>query len=725
MAKTKTKHIKNTMTHKITERIGTVYLEPSDPIVAGSIGQWRLVFTAGSYGVDEGGTIILSKRTACDWEIPQMKHPEEPAYTTIETNADVRLDARFEPKKDIRPWQNWCFVIDVHDGFIAPGEKIIITLGDRSKGSPGIRTQTFIEKKHEFRFSVDPTNANQPVQLPSSPMVSIIAGKADRLICMVPSQLKIGHKEKYRIRAEDKWGNPTELKDSFNITVLNDDIIRIEKDIITGIKQGVYRLEVKCGTLMCESNPGLVVKPSEPLNRFWGDLHAQTATTVGTGTDEEYFKFARDIACLNFTSHQANDFMVSDTDWKKLNDTIKRYHVPNKFVVFPGYEWSGNTPCGGDHNVVYLNDDQSIYRSSHWQIAEVPEDRFSPANPVTRLFERFKGKPDVILIPHVGGRYADIRKFFDPELIPLVEIVSCWGVFEWMLWDALEMGHPVGVVCNSDGHKGRPGAEGPGAGAFGIQGGLTCVLSESLTRESIFNALKHRRCYGTTGPRIYLDFTANGKPMGSQLKTNEPVELFAKVISIAPIESLSLFKGHEIIKQAVPKEFEQVKRSRRIRVSWGGARIRGRARKARWDGQIQIDGNRIVSATPFAFDSPASGITDQSKYKIKFLSGTTGDVDGVDLLLDDPFSGKIRFDSLIGTCESEIAELVAKPKVFDFGGLNLQASFMRYPEILNQKELTLHHTIEAGADKIEPYYIKAIQEDGHMAWASPIFILPI
>jgi hypothetical protein len=36
-----------------------------------------------------------------------------------------------------------------------------------------------------------------------------------------------------------------------------------------------------------------------------------------------------------------------------------------------------------------------------------------------------------------------------------------------MLWDAFDMGYVVGVMCNSDGHKGRPGAEGPGAGQFG------------------------------------------------------------------------------------------------------------------------------------------------------------------------------------------------------------------------------------------------------------------
>jgi hypothetical protein len=707
---------------RIEETVGKVVLDPPGPIIAGSVGQWRFIFTAGAYGIDEGGTIILSQRTACDWEIPQMDHPHKSGYTSVETEASVRLDAGFEPKKDIRPWQKWCFVIDVHDGFIAPGETVVITLGDRSNGSPGIRSQTFVEKLHEFRFAVDPTNANMPAHLPSSPVVSIVPGEAKQLICTIPSQLAVGRKATYHIRADDKWGNPAAVDDKVKVRSSNTNVAKIKTNQIVAGQPGNYGLRVTSGPLTCESNPGVVAEVPQQFNRYWGDLHAQTGSTVGTGTDDEYFQFARDQAHLDFTSHQANDFMVSDQAWADLSRTIKRYHSPGQFVVFPGYEWSGNTPCGGDHNVIYLNDDQPIYRSSHWQIPEVPETRLSPANPVTRLYELFKNNKDVILIPHVGGRYADTRKYFEPNLIPLVEIVSCWGVFEWMLWDALDMGYKTGIVCNSDGHKGRPGAEGPGAGAFGIPGGLTCVLAEELTRESIFKALQQRRCYGTTGPRLLLDFKANGEPMGTEIRSDEPVELTAEVIGTGPLEALVLFNGREIIKQVAPEAFQDVTDSKRLRISWGGARIRGRTRKARWDGSIRVAGCKIVDAHIFAFDTPANGITERSDSHIDFRSGTTGDVDGIDLFIDDLRSGRIYFDSPIGSCQIDLADISIKPAVFDFGGLNLHVAFRRYPETLQQRRLTLSHAVNPVTEGSEPYYIKAIQADGHMAWASPVFI---
>ena len=82
---------------------------------------------------------------------------------------------------------------------------------------------------------------------------------------------------------------------------------------------------------------------------------------------------------------------------------------------------------------------------------------------------------------------------------------STWGTFEWLLHDAFEQGYRVGVVCHSDDHKGRPGATRPGASTFGAIGGLTCYLMPELTRDALFEALRRRRHYGTTGTRLFMD----------------------------------------------------------------------------------------------------------------------------------------------------------------------------------------------------------------------------
>ena len=159
-------------------------------------------------------------------------------------------------------------------------------------------------------------------------------------------------------------------------------------------------------------------------------------------------------------------FQVTAAEWDSVKRETARFNEPGRCAVLLGYEWSGMTPGGGDRNVIFRGDDGPIHRSSHAEVDDM-SDAATDCFPVTQLFDRLRGRDDVMLIPHVGGRYADIVAFHDPALEKLVEIYSDWGRFEWLLHDALRNGYRVGVVANSDGHKGRPGASHPGASTFG------------------------------------------------------------------------------------------------------------------------------------------------------------------------------------------------------------------------------------------------------------------
>ena len=98
-----------------------------------------------------------------------------------------------------------------------------------------------------------------------------------------------------------------------------------------------------------------------------------------------------------------------------------------------------------------------------------------------------------------------------------MEVHSTWGTFEWLLHDAFAQGYRVGVVCHSDDHKGRPGATRPGASTFGAIGGLTCYLMPELTRDALFEALRRRRHYGTTGTRLFMDLARHVPGAGHRL----------------------------------------------------------------------------------------------------------------------------------------------------------------------------------------------------------------
>src|SRR6185295_3575174 len=190
-------------------RLGSVVVEPCTPVVAGSMGTWTITLTVGSAGIDEGGTIKIAQRFASDWQAPQFDKPSEAGYTAVTTTGAAKLRPHYDRKGHDRPWMQ-CIVIDVFDGSLAPGDTVTIVLGDRSKGSPGIRAQTFIESKHEFRVFVDPTNACVARAVPNCPTFPVVSGETVELVCIAG--------EKPFVKGQDKWGNPTPAPNDVKIT---------------------------------------------------------------------------------------------------------------------------------------------------------------------------------------------------------------------------------------------------------------------------------------------------------------------------------------------------------------------------------------------------------------------------------------------------------------------------------------------------------------------------
>jgi hypothetical protein len=69
------------------------------------------------------------------------------------------LGIRFDQKGHERPFQK-AVIVDVQDGYLNPGDRIRIRLGDRRFGGKGTRVQTFIEKDFRWRFYIDPVGTS-------------------------------------------------------------------------------------------------------------------------------------------------------------------------------------------------------------------------------------------------------------------------------------------------------------------------------------------------------------------------------------------------------------------------------------------------------------------------------------------------------------------------------------------------------------------------------------
>ena len=153
---------------------------------------------------------------------------------------------------------------------------------------------------------------------------------------------------------------------------------------------------------------------------------SESGESIGLTTSRDYFEFARNMSFLDVTGHQANDFQVNNAFWKYLNQLTAEYHQDGRFVVFPGYEWSGNTAVGGDRNVFFRMEGRQIHRSSH-ALLEDRTDIDTDAPTASRLFEELQGVRTVWSTLTFGGRYADIKQAHDPRLETAMEIHSAWG----------------------------------------------------------------------------------------------------------------------------------------------------------------------------------------------------------------------------------------------------------------------------------------------------------
>lgn len=709
---------------------GRARLDPPGDIVAGRFGTWRVVFTVGRYGIDNGARLRVAMRLASDWGAPQTADPAGDNYLTVATTGDATVTARFGPGDGLRPFMQ-ALTVYVSRGSLREGDQVVVTYGDRSGGSRGARAQSFAESRFEFRCLVEAFQTGVFVWLPSSPVVAVVPDAPARLVAVAPSLAARGEAIDLLVRAEDRWGN--HARDwAGRITLRGAEGLGWSGEPaatpgglcrIRGVRlqaTGVVRLEVddSASGFHARSNPVRVVEEPPVRRIFWADVHGQTDRTVGTGSVDEYFRFARDVAGLDITGHQGNDFQIDADHWAEIQRAVAEFHEPGRFVTFLGYEWSGNTPAGGDHNVFFpLADRAIIHRSSHWQV-EDRSDEGTDRYPVTELYKEFHGRDDVLIIPHVGGRACDIA-YHDPALEPVVEVASVHGRFEWLIEEAIRRGYHVGFVANSDDHTGRPGAAYPTSHAFGVRGGLTGVYAGELTRAAALAAYKERRTYATTGERIFLAVDLGGRPMGCAVQTAVPPSLHVEVAGTAALERVEIRRGLETV---YSHPLGLTGDPRRVRIVWGGASLRGRGRHVVWDGGLAVSGARIQGVSAFAFDNPGEGVTGWGAGHVAWTSTTSGDQDGIIVALDHPEDATLTLTCPLLTLSFRAADLASGPLLRDLGGVGRFVRIDLAPVEPGPEQVAFDFTDDQAPAGEYPYYVRVIQADGHMAWSSPLYV---
>jgi hypothetical protein len=267
-----------------------------------------------------------------------------------------------------------------------------------------------------------------------------------------------------------------------------------------------------------------------------------------------------------------------------------------------------------------------------------------------------------------------------------------------------------------------------------------------LTRDAVFEALRRRRHYGTTGTRIFVDLAASfAAPvtgfsedpklgpaqeipvsearMGDIVRPkNVPMRVAAEVIGTAPVERVDVLHGKDVVQTLRP--FAAADLGRRVRVLWQGAEYRGRGRETAWRGKLTVAGNRIERFAPVNFLNPERKVEETAPgAALAWTSVTTGNLAGIDLWLAEAARGTLKIETNIVSGEIDLAALRDDVVTFDGGGLARRLSVYGLPEADWSRHVVLDHTVTFAGGADLPVYLRVTQADGHQAWTSPIYLI--
>ena len=732
---------------KNRELYGFGTLLQKEDIKAGDWGTWELTYHVGHLGIDDGARVFLVFNAVADWGKFQFDDPQAPNFVSVKTTGEALVSIH-QDSRHAGPRPFWKgLVITVRGGELAADDKIIVTLGDRSGGSPGIRAPTVTAQLPlEFRFKVDPLNANNPVRILDSPRVRVIGAETVKLEALWPSEAVSGDKTWLLVKAKDKWGNPAKsytgtiqfdfsafenLPKTYRFTKADEGFHRFEG--IGVLEPGEFILEIRdnTNTELSATTNMMVVKEESEFRPYCGDLHGQHIP--GSANLNQYASYAYGFAGIDFMSWAVNDFHTTRVIWDGIQKTTREFNSPGRFIVFPGYEWSGTSSRGGDHNVIYYLEDQALYHSAYEEHDlrgyDPDMDRYTVDSLVASLDSN-----NVFLMPHIGGRRANLD-YFDANFMPIIEIYSDHGQFEWFLKEALDRGLKVGFAASSDDVYGKLGDSIPGVGLFAVHGGITCAYAKELSREGIWEAIQARRVYGTTGERMQVRFKAGDHWLGEEVHIREPMTFSVESSGTAGIERVDLFRGTKIAytykpKPKNPKEL--------LKVIWRGAASKERGRQTVWQGTISLSTGSIKNVSPYRLDYPSEKYSQRDEVTIAFDTITAGDEDGIVLDVEKAENAILTFESTL-SARSQFGEGNNTNKSISFsipvrdisnedfthtaGGVDREVVVRKvgseYPRIVR-----FNWTENNIQDQTTAYWVRVLQEDGATAWSSPIFVSP-
>ena len=199
------------------------------------------------------------------------------------------------------------------------------------------------------------------------------------------------------------------------------------------------------------------------------------------------------------------------------------------------------------------------------------------------------------------------------------------------------------------------------------------------------------------------------------------MEIDVDMLTTTPIERVDIFNGLNHIETIRPYTNEDL--GNRIRVVWEGAEYRGRFRQVIWDGTALFSENKIVDAKPINFFNHDKTLDRVGDSGLEWRALTTGNIGGFDAWVEDPYGGTLKIETPLVQCGVPLEEIGFEDEVFDESGiLPRYLKVFRLPTENNHRAMKFTRKIALKEKGDNAVFIRLIQEDGVIAWTSPIYV---
>ena len=515
--------------------------------MAGEVNTWKFVYTP-AVSLPKGTLLrfdIGSKGRAIDWQVPEThsKSGENLIFGLLENGKTLSAKPIDLPQSYVPQYE---FSLPQE---VKAGSPIAICIGtpkEKDAKKLGNTAQLTIQRRRPFLLYIDPSGKGN-FQEPETFTLDVKGSALHTIRILSPSVTVKNRRFDVVLRFEDAYGNLTNNAPENTLVELTHENLRenlawklfvpetgfIALPNLYFNEPGVYTIQL----LNVKSKQRYRSSPikcfaGDVKSHFWGSLHGESERFDSTENIESCLRHFRDEKSMNFyaTSPFESAEETPNDVWKQISQNVEEFNDEERFAVLLGQQWSGEAKNEGVRQFIFAKGEKPVVRKKD-----------ARGGSLKKIYKLFSPK-EMLSIPSftMGKGYEYNFADWDPDFERVVEIYNAWGSSECSSKEGND--RPIKGPSRQAVSESQEGAIikallankrfGFVAGGLDDRGiyqdffdndqmqyspGLTCILAETLSRATVFDALYNRHCYATTGERIIVGMQLAGMPMGSQI----------------------------------------------------------------------------------------------------------------------------------------------------------------------------------------------------------------